>query len=286
MSIPALFRQTVVSLEVFPPKPDAPVDMIHQTLVQLSHLKPDYMSVTYGAGGSRAGQTLEIARDIPSLCGCPALGHLTCVGADVASIRQSLAQFQQAGVQAILALRGDVPAGMDPQTAFRHMPYASELVKEIAAFGGFSIAAACYPESHYQSDSQRDDLLYLKRKVDCGVDWLVSQLFFDNDAFFSFVDRARRIGIRVPITAGIMPVLNAKQILRMTTLCGASIPASLSRIIARYGEDPVSFAEAGMDFCCAQIADLLKGGVDGIHLYSMNRAKSATAILQRTGLRD
>ncbi len=286
MPLSDLFKQKcVVSLEVFPPKPDAPFDVVLHTLDALKDLQPDYISVTYGAGGSKVGLACELAQSIPAICHCPALAHLTCVGADEAQLAQTLDAFETAGVQAVLALRGDVPAGMSHQQAFAHFRYASDLVQYVKAHTNFCVGAACYPESHFESPTPKTDLENLKYKVDCGVDFLVSQLFFDNDAFFSFVDRARRAGITVPITAGVMPVLNAPQILRMTTLCGSSIPASLSRIYARYGENKEDFQKAGMDFCCQQILDLKRGGVDGIHLYTMNRAKSTRAILTRTALR-
>ena len=286
MSLSDLFQQKrVVSLEVFPPKPDAPIDVVLRTLEALADLQPDYMSVTYGAGGSKIGLSCELAQSIPVICHCPALAHLTCVGADEARLQQTLEAFARVGVEAVLALRGDVPAGMTYQQAFAHFHYASDLVQYIKAHTNLCVGAACYPESHFESPTPGTDLDNLKYKVDCGVDFLVSQLFFDNDAFFSFLDRARRAGIQVPITAGVMPVLNAPQILRMTTLCGSSIPASLSRIYARYGENKEDFQKAGMDFCCQQILDLKRGGVDGIHLYTMNRAKSTRAILMRTALR-
>ena len=286
MSIPQLFAQKkpVISLEVFPPKPESPLSVIDQTLSQLSGLKPDYISVTDGAGGTTTHRTTEIAHRIQQDCGCPALGHFTCVGADNASIDARLEAFAQSGVQTILALRGDVPKGMDPEKAFIHFRYASSLIQRIKAHGGFAVAAACYPEGHMESPDQDSDLKHLKLKVDVGAELLVTQLFFSNDAFYDFLDKARAIGIHVPVTAGIMPVLDANQILRMTTLCGASIPAALSKIIARY-KDPADFAKAGLDYCCEQIRDLLRNDVNGIHLYTMNRAKSITAILMETGLR-
>jgi methylenetetrahydrofolate reductase (NADPH) len=279
-------QKPVVSLEVFPPKPDMPADVIDETLVKLRALSPAFVSVTYGAGGSQSARTAEIAARIPDLCGCPALGHLTCAGADSASIMQTLRSFEESGVKAVLALRGDVPKGMDAASAFKDFKYASELVTLIRENADMTVAAACYPEGHYQSPSSASDLERLKFKVDCGVDFLITQLFFDNAAFFSFMDKARRIGINVPIHAGLMPVLNAQQILRMTTLCGASIPATLSRLFARYADDDKSFAKAGMDFCCEQILDLKRNDIDGIHFYTMNRPKSTAQILQRTGLRD
>ncbi|MBQ9988614.1 MAG: methylenetetrahydrofolate reductase [Clostridia bacterium] len=287
MSIPALFKskQPVVSLEVFPPKPDSPPDVIESTLKKLAPLQPDYVSVTYGAGGSKAQLCAELADSIRKLCQCPVLGHLTCVGADPASIDAMVDRYLAAGVTDILALRGDVPEGMNAANAFTHFRYASDLVTHLAKRPGLGIAAACYPEGHFESVSASRDLDHLKYKVDCGAQLLVTQLFFDNEAFYAFVDRTRRAGITVPITAGIMPVLNSSQILRMATLCGASIPAPLSKIFARYANDPASFRSAGMDYCCSQLLNLKQNGVDGIHLYSMNRPASSTAILTRTGLR-
>ena len=279
-------NKPVVSLEVFPPKPDMPFDVIDDTLTKLRALSPTYVSVTYGAGGSRAAHTVDVAGRIPQLCGCPALGHITCVGADRQGVLDTLCAYAQKGVEAVLALRGDMPQGMDPENAFTAFKFASELVSLIRENTTMSIGAACYPEGHYQSPSLAADMENLKHKVDCGVDFLVTQLFFDNDAFYSFLDKARRVGIHVPISAGLMPVLNAQQILRMTTLCGSSIPSSLSRLFARYGNDPDSFTKAGLDFCCEQIIDLKKNGIDGFHIYTMNRPKSTAEILYRTGLRE
>lgn len=271
--IPQLFqnKKPVISMEVFPPKPDAPIDVIDKTLSKLSDMHPDYISVTYGAGGSNTKRNREVAKRIVDDCGCPALGHLTCVGATPDMIDSVLDGFAQAGIQDVLALRGDVPAGMPAAEAFTHFRYASELVTYIAKRGGFSIAAACYPETHFESDKASEDMDMLKRKVDCGVELLVSQLFFDTEAFLDFCAQARANGIKVPITAGIMPVRDASQILRMTTLCGASIPAALSKLIARYGNTPDDFAEAGFEYACGQIRMLLDNDVDGIHLYTMNR---------------
>jgi methylenetetrahydrofolate reductase (NADPH) len=288
MSFLSVFStKPVVSLEVFPPKPDAPFDALDDTLRELRPLAPAFVSVTYGAGGSRAAHTADIAGRIPRLCGCPALGHLTCVGADDASVKETLQSFVDQGVEAVLALRGDLPEGMDDTAAFTHFRYACELVRLIReTHPTLAVGAACYPEGHYQSPSLTADLDNLKYKVDCGADFLVTQLFFDNNAFYAFVDRARRAGITVPILAGVMPVLNAQQIFRMTTLGGSSVPAALSRLFARYANDPRAFRQAGLDFCCAQILDLKLSGVDGFHLYTMNRPKTAARILARTGLRE
>lgn len=271
--IPHIFqnKKPVISMEVFPPKPDAPVDVINQTLSKLSDMHPDYISVTYGAGGSNTKRNREVARRIVDDCGCPALGHLTCVGASPDTIDNVLDGFIQAGITDVLALRGDVPGGMSAAGTFTHFRYASELVAYIAKRGGFSIAAACYPETHFESDTAGEDMDMLKRKVDCGVELLVSQLFFDTEAYLDFCTKARASGIEIPITAGVMPVRDASQILRMTTLCGASIPAALSKLIARYGNSQEDFAEAGFEYACGQIRTLLDNGVDGVHLYTMNR---------------
>ncbi len=273
----------VVSLEVFPPKPDMPLEVIDNTLKKLRPLSPSFVSVTYGAGGSHAAYTVEIAGRVPQLCGCPALGHMTCVGADQSSALATLQSFADHGVKAIMALRGDVPQDMEPASAFSSFHNASELVSLIRESTSFTVAAACYPEGHYQSSSLEADMQNLKHKVDCGVDFLITQLFFDNSALYSFLDKARQMGIGIPIHAGLMPVLNAPQILRMTTLCGSSIPASLSKLFARYADDKQSFLEAGMDFCCEQILDLKKNGIEGIHIYTMNRPRSTAEILYRTG---
>lgn len=269
--------RTVFSCEVFPPKKTAPVDSIYQTLDGLKDIQFDFISVTYGAGGSgNVNQsTSEIAALIENKYHIPAMAHLTCVAAGREDAGRILAELKQAGVENILALRGDVNPDYPPKTDFK---YASELVTYIREHGDFGVSAACYPEGHIESPDPVSDIRHLKEKVDAGAQHLVSQLFFNNDDFFRFLERARIAGINVPIEAGIMPVLSAKSIQRMVSLCGASMPAKLTRILAKYGDHPDALREAGIAYAIDQIADLIAGGVDGIHLYTMNNPDVARQI--------
>ena len=269
--------RTVFSCEVFPPKKTAPLDSIYKTLDGLKDIKPDFISVTFGAGGSgNVNQsTAEIAALIKNQYHIPAMAHLTCVAAGKEDVDRILAELEQSGVENILALRGDVNPDYPPKTDFK---YASELVTYIRERGDFGISAACYPEGHFESPDLISDIRHLKEKVDAGAQHLVSQLFFDNDDFFRFVERARIAGVDVPIEAGIMPVLSKSSIQRMATLCGATIPSKLTRILARYGDHPQALREAGIAYAIDQISDLIAGGVDGIHLYTMNNPDVAKEI--------
>ncbi len=271
MKISQLFGKgrTVFSCEVFPPKKDTPVESIYKTLDGLKDIRPDFISVTFGAGGAaRVHQTTrEIASIIENQYHIPAMAHLTCVGADKGDVDLLLEQLKQDGVDNILALRGDVNPDYPPKTDFTH---ADELVAYIRARSGIGISAACYPEGHPESPDPVSDIRYLKQKVDAGAEHLVSQLFFDNEDFYRFLERCRIAGIGVPIEAGIMPVLSASSIQRMVSLCGASMPRKLTRILARYGDHPQALREAGIAYAIDQISDLIASGVDGIHLYTMN----------------
>ena len=268
--------RTVFSCEVFPPKRTSPVDSIYQTLDGLKDIKPDFISVTFGAGGSQVNQTTrEIAGIIQNQYHIPAMAHLTCVGAGRAEVDEMLSQLKEDGVENILALRGDVNPDVPPKTDFTH---ASDLVAYIRGRGDFGVSAACYPEGHLESPDLVSDIRHLKEKVDAGAQHLVSQLFFDNEDFFRFLERARIAGINVPIEAGIMPVLSKSSIQRMVSMCGASMPRKLTRILARYGDHPEALREAGIAYAIDQIADLIAGGVDGIHLYTMNTPEVARQI--------
>ena len=278
MHISQLFGQgrTVFSCEVFPPKATSPVDTIYRTLDGLKDIRPDFISVTFGAGGSQVNQTThEIASIIQNRYHIPAMAHLTCVAAGRAEVDQLLAQLKGDGVENVLALRGDVNPDIPPKTDFAH---ASDLVAYIHARGDFGVSAACYPEGHLESPDLVSDIRHLKEKVDAGAQHLVSQLFFDNEDFFRFLERARIAGINVPIEAGIMPVLSQNSIRRMVSMCGASMPRKLTRILAKYGDHPEALREAGIAYAIDQISDLIAGGVDGIHLYTMNNPDVARQI--------
>ena len=278
MRLAQLFGQgrTVFSCEVFPPKRDMPVDSIYTTLDGLKDIRPDFISVTFGAGGSQVNQTThEIASIIQNRYHIPAMAHLTCVAAGRAEVDHLLAQLKGDGVENVLALRGDVNPDIPPKTDFAH---ASDLVAYIHARGDFGVSAACYPEGHLESPDLVSDIRHLKEKVDAGAQHLVSQLFFDNEDFFRFLERARIAGINVPIEAGIMPVLSQNSIRRMVSMCGASMPRKLTRILAKYGDHPEALREAGIAYAIDQISDLIAGGVDGIHLYTMNNPDVARQI--------
>ena len=278
MKLRQLFSQgkTVFSCEVFPPKPTDPVDTIYQTLDGLKDIRPDFISVTYGAGGSQVNRTtLEIASIIQNQYHTPAMAHLTCVGASRADVDFVLADLKEHHVENILALRGDVNPDVPPKEDFAH---ASDLVAYIRASSDLGVSAACYPEGHLESPDLVSDIRHLKEKVDAGAQHLVSQLFFDNEDFFRFLERCRIAGINVPIEAGIMPVLSQNSIRRMVSMCGASLPRKLTRILGRYGDHPEALREAGIAYAIDQISDLIAGGVDGIHLYTMNNPSVARQI--------
>lgn len=278
-AISQLYRQKpcVFSIECFPPKQTTRFAAMQDTLRRMKALDPDFISVTYGAGGSSNvnQSTAEIASIIQNQYHITAMAHLTCVGCTKGEATEVLSQLKNSGVENVLALRGDRNPDFPPKEDFLH---ANELVSFIHRRGDFGVSAACYPEGHPESPDLITDVRYLKQKVDAGAQHLVSQLFFDNDDFFRFLERCRIAGIEVPIEAGIMPVLNRSSIERMVSLCGASMPRKLTRILARYGDHPAALREAGMAYAIDQIADLIAAGVDGIHLYTMNNPAVAKQI--------
>ena len=273
-----LCRMTLAfSLEIFPPKRDRPIESIYPTIDRLSALKPDYISVTYGAGGSAAQQqvTCQLASHIQNTCGIIPLAHLTCINSTAAQVDAMLMALKAAKIENVLALRGDRVVETQVSPDFYH---ATDLISHISAHGGFDIAAACYPEGHPDSDSVESDIIYLKQKVDRGATHLVSQLFFDNEDFFQMFALCEKAGIKVPIQAGIMPVVNAKQIERMVSLCGAKLPRKFAKIMARYGDNPQALFDAGLCYATEQIIDLFASGVSGVHLYTMNNPIIAETI--------
>lgn len=284
MKIKDLFPRgrPVVSFEIFPPKRDLPIDSIYATIEELKSLQPDFISVTYGAGGSTKERTVEIASSIRNVYGIRALAHLTCVGTSKEEADSILKELLSCGISDVLALRGDPPAGMDIDSVPRHFRYAADLVAHIRRVYGdaFSIGGAAYPEGHVECDDIELGLLHLKAKVEMGVDFLITQLFFENEAFYRFLEKARGIGINVPISAGIMPVVNKKQIERIVTLCGASIPPKLARILSKYADAPEALEDAGVAYAVDQIVDLLSSGADGVHIYTMNRPGVARRIME------
>ncbi len=270
--------KTVFSLEIFPPKKSGgDISTIYKTLDGLKSIKPDFISVTYGAGGNRADlTTFEICKIIKEKYHLEALAHLTCVNSTREDIDFILEKLNESKIENILALRGDIKEGVKPKEDFKH---ASDLVEYIKSSGyDFSVSGACYPEVHIDAESSVSDILALKRKVELGAEHLVSQLFFDNNAFYSFIEKARIAGINVPIEAGIMPVVNIKQIERMVSMCGASLPPKFSKIMSRFADKPEALFDAGVAYAIDQIIDLISNGVDGIHLYTMNNPTVAQRI--------
>ena len=261
-------KKPVLSFEIFPPKRDKAIQNIDETLAILSELNPDFISVTFGAGGSHTdNQTVELAKRIKQQYGIDPLVHLTCLNSSKFEICELLEELKEAEIDSILALRGDKNPAVEEKQDFR---YASDLVKFIRQYGDFSISGACYPECHTESKNKIEDIAYLKEKVDSGVQHLISQLFFDNNAFYSFQEHIRIAGMHVPVEAGIMPVINKAQIERMVTLCGASLPEKFSRVMHKYEDNKEALFDAGMAYAINQIVDLLAHDVDGIHIYTMN----------------
>ena len=272
--------EPVFSFEFFPPKTPEGEANLYAAIAQLKPLDPAYVSVTYGAGGSTRGKTLEIVSRIRDEHGLEAMAHFTCVSATVEELRETLDEMQRLGFDNVLALRGDPPAGEQEWTQTDGgLQYSSELVDLIRSDYDFAIAAAAFPETHIHATSAQDDLRYLKEKVDLGAGFLVTQLFFDNAAYFDFVDRARAIGIGVPIIPGILPITNIAQLQRITSLCGASIPEGLRRELDLRADDPEAVSEFGVAHATLQCAELLAGGAPGIHFYTLNRSPATRAIL-------
>ena len=273
--------QLVFSFEFFPPKTAEGEAKLWKALADLGPLKPTYVSVTYGAGGSTRAKTVELTRRIKQELGIEPVAHLTCVGATKDELRRVLDELQEGGVENVLALRGDPPKGTDRFEAVDGgFAYASDLTAFISDNYDFCLAGACYPESHPEAESAESDLRYLKEKVDAGVQFLVSQLFFDNRFFFDFVDRARAAGITVPIVPGIMPILNVDQIKRFTKMCGASIPNDLLAALDRRAHEPKSVHELGVIQATVQSLGLLQGGAPGIHFYTLNKSTATREILE------
>jgi methylenetetrahydrofolate reductase (NADPH) len=270
------------SFEFFPPKTDQGERNLGRALAELSLLKPTFVSVTYGAGGSVAQKqkTIEIVRHIKRDYGMEAMAHFTCVGATVDELRSTLNLMREGGVENVLALRGDPPQGQSEWTATEGgLSYSRELIELIRDTYDFCIGAACFPETHMDAASAEADLRYAKEKIDSGARFLITQLFFDNNFYYDFVSRARDMGIDVPIIPGIMPVTNYEQLKRFTTMCGASIPGELTHELELRAAQPDAVADFGVAYATLQCADLLANGAPGIHFYTLNKSPSTRAIL-------
>lgn len=280
MKIPQLFDQKkpVFSLEIFPPKKRANLETIYSTVEKLAVCEPDFISVTYGAGGNLADNaTCEIASNIKKNYGIEAVAHLTCVNSSREDVKEMIDRFHKADIENILALRGDIVPDQPMKNDFVH---ANELAIEIQrkCSDDLEILGACYPEGHYESKSLDEDIHNLKYKIGAGVKVLITQLFFDNQLFYEFLGKARQMGIKVPISAGIMPIVNSKQIERTVALSGASLPPEFTKMISTYEHDPDGLFEAGIRYAAGQIRDLITNGVDGIHLYTMNNPQVALSV--------
>lgn len=268
-----------ISFEVFPPKTDAGFDKVLSAVDQIAKLDPSYISVTYGAGGGTSKNTAKIASHIKEDLGIESLAHLTCASSTKEEVRTVIGNLVQLGIENILALRGDIPEGTDFPSGdrFRH---AYELVEEIKKHGDFCIGAACYPEGHPENEHKADDIKYLKQKVDAGVDFLTTQMFFDNDIHYNFLYRVREAGITVPVLPGIMPMTSASQMKRSQELSGTVFPRRFLALLDRFGEYPDAMMQAGIAYATDQIIDLLSNGVKNIHIYSMNKPEVAAKIME------
>jgi methylenetetrahydrofolate reductase (NADH) len=270
----------VFSFEFFPPRTGDGERNLENALAELRPLEPSFVSVTYGAGGSTREKTIEIVKRIREQYGLEAMAHFTCVGATVPQLRDTLDEMQGAGIDNVLALRGDPPDGQEGWVATDGgLEYSRELVELIASDYPFAIGAACFPETHIHAESPEADLRHLVEKVGAGVDFLITQLFFDNALYFSFLERARAAGIEVPIIPGIMPITRVGQVERMAKMCGASIPDALRRELHERGDDPEAVLDFGVAYATLQCAELLAAGAPGIHFYTLNRSPATRAIL-------
>lgn len=273
-------KKTVLSLEVFPPKQNAVYDSVLSAVKEIAALGPDFMSVTYGAGGGTSKNTVKIALDIQDGAGIPALAHLSCVSSTKTEIETILSEIKENGIENILALRGDIPKDNPDFPNPMHYLFASDLISQIRRTGDFCIGGACYPEGHPESPSLDEDISRLKEKVDKGCDFLITQLFFDNTMLYSFMERAQKAGINVPVLAGIMPIGRAGQVRRMCELSGASLTGGIEKAMEKYENDDESLAEFGIEYASGQINDLLSNGIKGTHIYTMNKPRTAEAILR------
>lgn len=276
-----LKNKQTLSFEVFPPKKDGEFEAAFETLDKLGALQPDFISVTYGAGGSRSKKTVDIASYIQNTLHIDALAHMTCVGSKREALLEVYEALRKANVSHCLALRGDRPKDMtDEQFLSRDFAHASDMMEYLKKHTDLHMAAACYPEKHYEALSMEADLDALKQKQEAGAEFLITQLFFDNASFYRFREECARKGITIPICAGIMPITTAKQIGTTVSLSGSSVPKALSDIIAAYGEKPDDMRKAGIEYAISQIKDLQKNGADGIHIYTMNKPVMAAEIVQ------
>ena len=269
-----------LSFEVFPPKSDTAFDSVRSATEKIAELRPSFMSVTYGAGGGTSRYTLDIAKNIKDRYGVPTLAHLTCVSSTRETVREKIAQLREAGIQNVMALRGDIPAERENDDRSKwEYTHAVELVRELRECGAdFCVGGACYPEVHPESASQAEDIKYLKEKVDAGCSFLTTQMFFDNNLLYNFLYKIREAGITVPIIPGVMPITNGNQVERAIKLSGSFMPQRFKAIVDKFGSSPAAMKQAGIAYATDQIIDLFANGVRNVHVYSMNKPDVAEAI--------
>ncbi len=267
--------EPTLSFEVFPPKTEDKYESVEKAAMEIAAKKPSFMSVTYGAGGGTSRYTVEIAAEIQERYGVMALAHLTCVSSTREKVHQVLKELKLRGVENVLALRGDIPQDGKVEKDYH---YASELIREIKEIGDFCIGAACYPEGHVESENKTKDIQHLQEKVEAGCDFVTTQMFFDNNILYNYLYRIREKGITVPVIAGIMPVTNVSQIRRICQMSGTYLPSRFKAIVDRFGENPAAMKQAGIAYATEQIIDLIANGVNGIHVYSMNKPDVAEKI--------
>ena len=282
MKIKELFKQKqpTISFEVFPPNKIYTLEKVYEVIDELSLLKPDFMSVTYGAGGSTRRNTVDIASKIKNINNIEALAHLTCIGATKKEIDEILKDLNKNNIKNIMALRGDIP--QECENKIGEFSHANDLIKYIKEYGDFSIGGAFYPEGHQETNDLLD-LFNLKTKVDSGTDFLISQIFFENEKFYEFKEKLGKLNIKTPLIAGIMPITNGKQIRRITSMCGCSIPEKLKKILDRYEDNPIAMREAGIAYAMEQIIELISDDIAGIHIYTMNRVEASKKIMENIG---
>ncbi len=269
-----------LSFEVFPPKASSSFDSVKTATEEIARLRPSFMSVTYGAGGGTSEYTLKIARNIKERYGVPTLAHLTCVSSTRETVRERIAQMKQAGIENVMALRGDLTPEMEGQDRSHwHYHHAVDLVRQLVESGAdFCIGGACYPEVHPESANQKEDIKYLQEKVAAGCQFLTTQMFFDNNLLYNFLYKIREAGITVPVIPGIMPITNANQIERALKLSGSYVPQRFKSLVDRFGDDPAAMKQAGIAYATDQIIDLYANGITNVHVYSMNKPDVAEKI--------
>ena len=284
MKIKNLFLEDKLSLsvEVFPPKTETVFESVKIATEEIATLKPSFMSVTYGAGGGTSEYTLEIAKNIKKNYNVPTLAHLTCISSTKQTVNQKIEQIKAAGIENVMALRGDIPEHLkNEDRSLWDYKHAVDLVRELKeSKGDFCIGGACYPEVHPESKCQKEDILYLKEKVDAGCDFLTTQMFFDNNLLYNFLYKIREKGITVPVIAGIMPITNANQLERAIKLSGSFIPRRFVSLVDKFGENPEAMKQAGIAYATDQIIDLFANGIKNVHVYSMNKHEIAQKIME------